>query len=377
MANTAIKPFRFVNFLFLIFIFLLLNHAYATNHQTTIQTQNKLKQLNKQISNLKLGLAHVADKKSLLNQELANTEKRIDSTIQALQTLERDIESKQQKVNTLERKILELNQLIKQQQDLLAEHIRIRFKMGEYEPIKWLINQNDFLAMNRLLTFHQYLAYFRQDMIAKIVNTKKLIAQNQETLNLAMDEQRTLRKKLSTHQDKLEHSKKYHATIIQSLNHDIRNKQQTLADYENNKEKLSQLLTTLIAQTNQFPQQPFTQMRHKLPFPVHVPKINLQKMNQGITFFADEGLPVYAVHAGKIVFSDWLNGYGMLLIIDHGQGFMSLYAHNQSLNKRKGSFVQQGEQIASVGHTGGIKQNGLYFEIRQHGKAIPPLDWLS
>ena len=84
-----------------------------------------------------------------------------------------------------------------------------------------------------------------------------------------------------------------------------------------------------------------------------------------------------AVYSGKVVFSDWLKGYGLLLIIDHGQGFMTLYAHNQTLFKQKGDTVTQGIQIASVGHTGGLKQNGLYFEIRQYGKAIPPLKWLG
>ena len=100
-------------------------------------------------------------------------------------------------------------------------------------------------------------------------------------------------------------------------------------------------------------------------------------MNQGVVFFAQEGAPVTAVFPGKIVFSDWLKGYGLILILDHGQGFMTLYAHNQSLFKQKGDSVIQGEQIATVGHSGGLKQNGLYFEIRQRGKAIPPLRWLS
>lgn len=104
---------------------------------------------------------------------------------------------------------------------------------------------------------------------------------------------------------------------------------------------------------------------------------SFRKMHQGVTFFAEEGAVVTAVYPGKIVFSDWLKGYGLLLIIDHGQGFMTLYAHNQSLFKRKGQYVNQNEQIASVGHSGGIKQNGLYFEIRLKGKAVPPLNWLS
>ena len=94
-------------------------------------------------------------------------------------------------------------------------------------------------------------------------------------------------------------------------------------------------------------------------------------------FYAAEGAAVTAVYPGKVVFSDWLKGYGLLLIIDHGRGFMTLYAHNQSLFKQKGDSVNQGEQFATVGHSGGLKQNGLYLEIRQRGQAISPLAWLS
>jgi septal ring factor EnvC (AmiA/AmiB activator) len=94
-------------------------------------------------------------------------------------------------------------------------------------------------------------------------------------------------------------------------------------------------------------------------------------------FLAQEGAPVTAVLPGKVVFSDWLNGYGLLLIIDHGQGMMSLYAHNESLFKSKGTLVKPGEQIATVGHTGGIRENGLYFELRSRGKVIPPRQWLA
>ena len=124
-------------------------------------------------------------------------------------------------------------------------------------------------------------------------------------------------------------------------------------------------------------QRPFIFARKKLPQPVNVDRKNVQKINQGLVFYAAEGAAVTAVYPGKVVFSDWLKGYGLLLIIDHGRGFMTLYAHNQSLFKQKGDPVNQGEQIAAVGHSGGIKQNGLYFEIRQRGKAISPLAWLS
>lgn len=173
----------------------------------------------------------------------------------------------------------------------------------------------------------------------------------------------------------LERNKTYHSHLIKTLNQDIQSQQHALIEFQKNKDNLKNLLKSLSQEHFISPNQPFAQMRKQLPHPVSTKLF--KTMNQGVTFFADEGTAVTAVYPGKILFSDWLKGYGLLLIIDHGQGFMTLYAHNQSLFKHKGDLVHQKEQIALVGHSGGIKQNGLYFEIRLKGKAIPPLTWLS
>lgn len=350
--------------------------AWAENYSVN-QTKNKLKQLAYQINKLKQTLASAHDKRGLLNQELAGTEKQIGEGIHHLRTILQDMNAKQQKINSLQQHVNDLNKQLIAQQQLLAEHVLTRYKMGEYQPLKWLLNQDDPYAISRLLTFHQYLVKSRQNIIDQIDITKRNLTLDQDALKKELSAQKQLQQQLNSHQQALERNKRYHEAVIQSLNSDIQTKQHTLAEYEHNKENLSQLLKTLASQSIMQSKQPFTQMRRKLPRPVHVERQAFQKMNQGVTFFAGEGTPVTAVYPGKVVFSDWLNGYGLLLILDHGQGFMTLYAHNQSLFKHKGTTVLQGEQIAAVGHSGGIKQNGLYFEVRHRGKAIPPLDWLS
>ncbi|WP_131781114.1 murein hydrolase activator EnvC family protein [Legionella gresilensis] len=379
MANNFSIFSKKYHFLFILLILPFINCSFATNTQSITETQNKLKQLTNRINKLKQNLTNASDKKSILNRELAKTEKKIDANLQKLQLTEQELTAKQQKINGLSQQINETNQLLRYQQKLLAEHIRIRYKTGEYQPLKWIINQNDFLAISRLLTYHQYLASSRRQIIAKMTVTKTNLGHNQAKLKIELETKRALQKQLAAFQEKLKRNKEYQSFVIQNLNDDIQTKQQSLLEYEHNKENLAKLLTSLNEQATSFTQaaRPFTYMRHKLQLPVHTDKNNYQKMNQGITFFAAEGTPVYAIYSGKIVFSDWLNGYGLLLIIDHGQGFMSLYAHNQTLYKKQGTIVQIGEQIAAVGHTGGVKQNGLYFEIRQHGKAVPPFGWLS
>lgn len=350
----------------------------ATETVALNQAKNKLKQLDTEIAKLRKTLTNAHDKRGLLNQELADNEKKIGAAIQSLRSLQQDMTSKRQKINSLQQRVNELNKQLVTQQQLLAEHVRIRYKMGGYQPIKWILNQDDPWSISRLLTFHQYLVQSRQTLIDTIDTTKHSLTDNQHQLTEEIKNQQVLEKQWHDNQQKLEKNKHYHTAVIQTLNSDIQSKQRMLSEFEHNKQNLAHLLTALDKQekTIVVNKQPFISMRHKLLAPIHHAK-RVQKTNQGVTFIADEGAPVYAVYSGKIVFSDWLNGYGLLLIIDHGQGFMSLYAHNQSLFKHKGVTISQGEQIAAVGHSGGSKESGLYFEVRQRGKAIPPLEWLG
>jgi len=351
--------------------------SHSAETTSVIQAKTQLQQLNTQINKLKETLATAQDKRGLLNQEMSVTEKEIGFGIKKMRSIQRDMDEAQKKISSLQQRVVDLNKQLTTQQQLLSKHIRIRYKMGEYQPLKWVLNQEKPYSISQLLTFHQYLVRSRQKVIDEIDTTRQNLTASQENLLTEVAEQKNLQEKLHDNQQKLEQDKHYHTVVIQSLNNEIQSKEHTLSEFEKNKANLSRLLKTLAEQSIAIAKQPFIQMRHKLPKPVHVDTQALQKMNQGVTFFATEGSAVNAVYPGKVVFSDWLNGYGLLLIIDHGQGFMTLYAHNQSLFKPKGSQVMQGEQIAAVGHTGGIKQNGLYFEVRQRGKAVPPLDWLS
>lgn len=361
----------------IILIATLLSSVFAAENKAVLQTKNKLKELDAQISKLKQTLASANDKRGVLNQELSNTEKQIGQGIQQLRHIQQGMQDKQHTIVALEQKVKLLNEQLLKQQQLLAQHITARYKTGEYEPLKLIITQNEPYSINRLLTYYQYIIHSRQQIIDEIDTTRSNLTQSQQRLQDEVTEQKTLHQQLLSHQQQLEQNKQYHTTLIQTLNQDIQNKQHALTEVEQNKENLARLLKTLALESVTQPKQPFLSMRHKLPKPVHADKQAITSMNQGVTFFAGEGTPVNAVYPGKVVFSDWLNGYGLLLIIDHGQGFMTLYAHNQSLFKQKGASVAQGEQIASVGHSGGIKQNGLYFEVRQRGKAVSPLDWLS
>jgi septal ring factor EnvC (AmiA/AmiB activator) len=365
-----------LNFLPILFILLFCFGVYATPSEFQ-KTQSEMKQIDLQIIQLQHRLNSKQDKRSILNKELSLTEKQISQSVRQLSLIQQNINSKTNKIQSVQNEINQLNKQLINQQTLLAHHIRARYQMGEYQPLKWLLNQEDPYKISRILTYYQYIVQSRQQLISQINKTRSQINQSKEALNKELVENQTLKEELFQHQEQLRQNKNYHQELINSLTKEIKTNKNTLQEAQKNKENLVRILSTLSKQNVEQISESFTRMRKKLPLPVQIPSRSAQTMNQGVTFFADEGTVVTAVYSGKVVFSDWLKGYGLLLIIDHGHGFMTLYAHNESLFKNKGEVVRQNEQIATVGHSGGIKQNGLYFEIRRRGKAIPPFNWLS
>ncbi len=350
-------------------------HLTYAEPATILKTKTRLKALEQKITRLEHSLNQTKDRKSLLTKELAATEKQISACIHDLSKTKKQIDKNIDKINLLNHEISTLNQRLKMEQTRLANQVRTRYKMGEYQPLKWILNQENPYAIGQLLTYYQYLIQAHQQSITNVNTLQNKLLASQNALSQERQEQQVLEKNLIARQEKLEAGKLYQTKLIKDLNQDIDHQQHALTDFQKDKENLSRLLKDLAQRSAVKAQTAFA--RHKLPFPVPVSRKKINRINQGVMFYAKEGLPVDAVYPGKVVFSDWLKGYGLLIIIDHGRGYMTLYAHNQALFKQTGENVEQGEQIATVGHSGGLKENGLYFEVRHRGKAISPLDWLS
>ena len=347
-----------------------------TDNRAVAQTKNQLQQLDHKMSQIKHHLNSAHDQQSRLTHELARTEKTILETRLQLKKIQGLMSTTQQQIATLQQQINTLTEQLHNQEALLAQHIRARHKMGQSEPVQWMLNQDSPDTINRLLTFHQYLLHSRQKAMDAVSKTQQTLIAKRTALHQELQTKEHLQQQLSQRQRAFDKDKRHRIALVKSLSDDIQNQQKKLLDVERNKKNLTRLLTTLVQKSVLQTKHPLSQMRRKLKTPVTT-RQGTQRINQGIVFFASEGSPVVSVAPGKIIFSDWLNGYGLLLIVDHGWGFMTLYANNRSLLKHKGAMVTQGEQIALVGHTGTLKQNGLYFEIRQRGKAVNPQEWMS
>ncbi len=340
-------------------------------------TKQRIAKLDRQIQNLHGDLNAKQRKQKILDRELASTEKAIGEQTNQLSSLTNKLKHLSTDIEKREQRIQTLTEQQSRQEEHLSQHLKTRYQIDVIQPLKWFLNRSKPEMLSRTLTYYQYLISSRKQLISNLHETQNKLRKEQQILQHQRVETETLQQSLRLQQRKLEADKHYQKNVVDRLQKEIDAAEKKLENYQKNRHELSQLLQKLYHESKQKNTPPFSGMRHKLPAPVHVrnhKKAN--KINQGILFPAPEGHNVRAVFPGKIIFSDWLKGYGLLLILDHGQGYMTLYAHNLSLLKKKGEMVAQNEVIATVGHSGGLRENGLYFEVRYRGKAVSAKEWL-
>ena len=357
--------------------FYVLTSGVCAKTQSLNDAKTQMSAINQKISILESKLSKATDKQLLLHEEIKNTEKQIGQNVNELHKVRIKLNKQQLSLDALENEINTLSDKLAKHQTILKKQILVKYQMGEYQPLKWLLGQDNPSEISQLMTYYQYLIKSQTKAIRNIKVVQDDLDDVQNKKTAALNVQRQLEQDVINKQIQLKNDQVYRAKLLKKIKEKINSSQQELAQFHKDKQSLAKLIEKLSRHSHVQSQKPFSRMKHKLPLPVDVKRNSIHELNQGLVFFSKEGSPVESVYPGKIVFSDWLKGYGLLIIVDHGSGYLTLYAHNQSLFKQKGDAVDWGEQIATVGHSGGIKQNGLYFEIRHRGKAISPQNWLS
>jgi septal ring factor EnvC (AmiA/AmiB activator) len=364
------------NYLAIFIILLSINISYAENN-TILKTRQQLNKLKIQIHSLEGKLSLIKNKKAFLQNELINTNSQIAKNSAQIKQLNISVVNKEAEISQLQSEIINLNTKLSSLKEALAKYVYVSYQLNKNSRIKWLFNKNNMHDVERNLAYYKYLMKANIKLIKEIKGLEKTINLKQENLNMELTTLTNLKLQSEQSLKKLNQTKEYHAVLIGSLNKDINTKQITLSDYLTHQNNLSKLIKNLTTKSVLQTKSPLTQFKHKLSKPINISNNFIKKVNQGLMFYTEEGSNVYAISPGKVVFSNRLNGYGLLLIIDHGWGFMSLYANNSSLLKKVGDTINSQEIIAKVGHSGFLPENGLYFEIRHQGKATPPLEWLQ
>jgi len=283
----------------------------------------------------------------------------------------------------LDAEALALEQQRQQQQQLLAAQVKAAYQVGGHDYTQLLLNQQDAVKLERTLTYYQYFNNARmQQLVALKATVAELDALKQQTAANQLEQEQRLAQ-LTTQQRELTLARQSQQQSVKELQALLSNQQQQLDYLRNNEKSLQDTLAKLKAAAANRRLASNAGKAGSLPWPVQG-AISQQfgakhgggMTASGLIIEARTGTPVKAVADGQVIYADWLKGYGWVTVIDHGNGLMSLYGHNQTLLKTPGETVRSGDAVALVGQSGGQGQPGLYFEIRQKGAAVNPLRWL-
>lgn len=359
----------------------------AERSATRQAKETELLQLRERIAALRGDLNKVRSRYDSLREELRAVEQAVARISQELRDLDDRLAEQSRRLGALQKRRSDLEGSIAQQRRYLEQQIRAAYAMGRQEYLKILLNQEDPATLGRALTYYDYLNRARSERITSLLATvqqlegvrREIEAENTRLAQLR--EQQRLRK---VEQEKNQAAR---SELLAQLEEELSNKDRRLKGLLADEKELEGLILALAQALEDIPAEPgnhkpFAQMRGKLPWPARgriVERFGSERLGslrwQGVVIGAKEGLPVRAVSHGRVAYADWLRGYGYLLIIDHGDGFMSLYGHNQTLHKEVGDWVSAGETIASIGSSGGNERSGVYFEIRRNGKPQDPTRW--
>jgi septal ring factor EnvC (AmiA/AmiB activator) len=351
------------------------------------ETRKQLQQLNKEISKLRNMLSGFKGQRSDLQTSLQKSEVDIGQVQKKINSIQQQLQTEQAQLQALQLKRKNLNGAKDEQKTFIEQQVLAAYQVGQQKKIKILLNQEQPDKVSRALTYYDYFNQARTEQIESYINIISELNVIEPKIIETTQQLSQAKKQLGEAHSTLLSSKKSREINLLKINSAIKNNDQRLQKINRDRLELEKLLAAVERTLSNISipkdYQPFVKLKGKLPWPVAGKPSNrfgryrsgTSLRWQGLTIPSKEGSRVEAIHSGRIVFADWLRGSGLLVIIDHGDGYMSLYAHNQSLLKEIGDWVNPGDTISTVGNSGGQQQSGLYFEIRHNGKPADPKHW--
>lgn len=347
-------------------------------------TREQLKTVDQAISQTEETISTQKNRLEKVQQELQHTETVMSEWYAKLAKTNLALQKTNATIQQLQSQQTQLNQSRDRQRQALAAQVKAQYFLGQKHPLKNLLNNENNATIDRISKYAEILAQSRLDIISSLAKTEASLSEQKITLEKHQNELTELQKEQQHAQHKLQDQLQQRQLLVTNIDQSISTQQVNLNHLIENKKQLHALLLKL-QHSNTYSSQYFAQHRGHLAWPVKgkiisefgQPVKDSQLKTSGIVINAKSGNTVRAVAPGKVVFADWMPGFGFLMIIDHGQSYMSLYGHNQRLLLPVGAIVAPGDEISTVGNTGGQPQPGLYFGIRHEGKPTNPQNWLS
>jgi septal ring factor EnvC (AmiA/AmiB activator) len=364
-------------------------------------SEKELRELRSRIEALQKSLAEAEESKNEAADSLRESEREISEANRALRELGIQSREINKQIAALGAESRRREDALKAQQALLADLLYRQYLGGQLEPLKLLLNREDPNEIARRLHYFSYVSRARARLIA---DTRASLAQLRQLSREAGEkaaELSAITAENKAQRARLEREKRARNQLLTRISRDIQRQRREIGTLKRDETRLTRLvesLARLVARSKPAPRlkndrvpkastgdSPFLELKGRLNLPVRgelanrfgSPRSDGGVLWKGLFILARAGEEVRAVADGRVVFADWLRGFGNLLIVDHGDAYMSLYGNNEALYKRVGDPIRGGEPVAAVGATGGNSDSGLYFELRHQGRPLDPLDWVS
>jgi septal ring factor EnvC (AmiA/AmiB activator) len=352
------------------------------------EAEQRLADLQSQISELQKTLENARSEYRSEQEQLRTLDLEIDNSARESRQLEDRQAQSRQELEALEAERQELLATMSQRQMQLGEVLRSAYRLDRFSRLKLMLNQDNPAKLNRMLAYYEY---FNRQQVEDISLLRNAL-QNLEVVHVritgALAELETTGRQLDEKLQELASQRQSRLSLMAELDNRIGSDEARLRELQQNREDLVLLLERLEDALADIPADlgahvGVAQQKGRLPMPAtgRVQHAYGQRRAgslywQGWLIGAEPGTEVYSVAYGRVAFADWLRGYGLILIIDHGDGFLSLYGNNESLVAEVGDWVEPGTLIGVVGTNPGMSQ-GLYFELRKDGKAVDPASWIK
>ena len=348
----------------------------------------ELKQVRSKIDSIRKSIQAEAERRDSLAASVRKADMEVQSARQRLSTVREQRQAAQARLKDLEQERAATRAKIDAEREALSGQLRVAYMNGQQEQLKLMLNQQDPSRLGRLMVWYAYFGRARADQLTAINEHLAHLELLSEKIAAEAAQLEQLEKQQSQQVNALASARDQRKTTLAEVQSRIRSRNDELAKARREAQALEKLVEQLRRAIQEFPDlgdSPFAKVRGKLPWPVKGPL--LAKFGQlrsggplkwhGIVIGTERGAQVRAPYPGRVVYADWLPGLGLLLVLDHGGGFMSLYGHNEQLYRRVGDRVSPGDLLSAVGDASGFGKPGLYLEIRKGRDPLDPLPWLT
>jgi len=379
--------------LFLFCLYLLTGSAYASK-------QVELNNLRHHIAKLQQQLEKTSESKSEAADALRESERAISTSHRKLFELTKQQHKTKRTLSKLQRQGRHLKKDIRDQQKQLGKLLYQLNSGGKQEFFMLLLNNRDPNQLVREMQYYEYISRSRADWLDTLRAKLKQLKSVEAETKLKNTEIALLRTELKSQKQTLNKDKRTRKQVLGKIASQLKLQRRKIGRLRRNENRISKLVTSLAKilkkskvknkfnnkalPGNHFDGYPFAQLKGKLILPVKGNVSNTYGAKhqdstvrwKGLFLRAAANRPVKTVAAGRVVYADWLRGFGNLLVVDHGKGYMSLYGNNETLYKQVGDVLHGGDTIAAVGNSGGNAKSSLYFELRHKGYPMNPMKWI-